>query len=85
MLLRSFQDNKFWSTSSPPVPIRAGSGRPARTLGASPTRPRQNGFVGLANGFIRAGNVILAGAGVPMFTTLNLFATANLPQARPVA
>jgi len=52
---------------------------------ASPTRPRQNGFVGLANGFIRAGNVILAGAGVPMFTTLNLFATANLPQARPVA
>jgi len=42
-------------------------------------------IVGLANGFIRAGNVILAGAGVPMFTTLNLFATANLPQARPVA
>ncbi|OHC02796.1 MAG: hypothetical protein A3H23_04615 [Planctomycetes bacterium RIFCSPLOWO2_12_FULL_40_19] len=40
---------------------------PARTLGASLTRPRQNGFVGLANGFIRAGNVILAGAGVTMF------------------
>ena len=81
MLLRSFQDNKFWSTSSPPVPIRAGP--PERLAPARPVPARM--IVGLANGFIRAGNVILAGAGVPMFTTLNLFATANLPQARPVA
>ena len=37
------------------------------------------------NAWRQPDNVILAGAGVTMCISINLFATANLPQARPVA
>ena len=59
-------ENPGVAGSIPALPTKSRKGGCVqRYARPSPTRPRQNGFVGLANGFIRAGKAVLAGAGNP--------------------